>query len=181
MSEGLRWARSVLHEVAALFTLAALTIGVTVGGVLLHRPAWFLGVFGVVLLLVVLGEGAYRVWREAHTQAQSLSTEDTGLSLVDRLRLALKRGEGFEQEVSRGAVPAPPALLALARDWHDDIYKMLLTDGEREEGKRWLNETAPVPEIQNLTLASVGATGPILKQQVKCLEEVISRLEARDQ
>jgi len=65
MSEGLRWARSVLHEVAALLTLAALTAGVTVGGLLLHRPAWFLGVFGVVLLLVVLGEGAYRVWREA--------------------------------------------------------------------------------------------------------------------
>lgn len=65
MTEGLRWARGVLNHVLLLLALLLLTVGITVGGVLLHRPAWFLGVFGGVLLIVVLGEGAYRVWREA--------------------------------------------------------------------------------------------------------------------
>ncbi len=75
VTEGLRWACSVVGQVFWLTTLVALTIGVTAGGILLHRPAWFLGVIGGVLVFVVLGDGAYRGWRDAESRAREEHAE----------------------------------------------------------------------------------------------------------
>ncbi len=66
---GVMWAKNVLNNVLLLLGLVVLTAGVAVGGVLLHEPGWFLGVFGGLLLLLVFGEGAYRVWDEADKRA----------------------------------------------------------------------------------------------------------------
>jgi hypothetical protein len=65
---GLRWAKAIAEHVLLLLGLVLLAAGVTVGGVLLHRPAWFLGVFAAILLLLILGEGAYRTWRQADSR-----------------------------------------------------------------------------------------------------------------
>jgi hypothetical protein len=99
VSEGLRWARGVLHEVVLLLGLVLLTAGVTVGGVLLHRPGWFLGVFGGVLLLVVLGEGAYRAYE---SKARAVSPTGSSTTAADRL-------EGFAREFDllRREIPEP--------------------------------------------------------------------------
>jgi hypothetical protein len=179
MSEGLRWARSVLHEIAALLTLAALTIGVTVGGVLLHRPAWFLGVFGVVLLLVVLGEGAYRVWNDAETRAQAILPETIGLSLLDQLRLALKRGETLQSQAK--SVPTSSAdagFLSAAHDWYEGIHKLLIEGGAKGDANRWLDETEGTPAAARLDISNLLATSHAIEGQVTCLKAIISRLEA---
>jgi hypothetical protein len=70
MSEGLHWAHRVLHNVVLFVGLILLTGGVAVGGLLLHKPGWFLGVFGGLVVLLVFGEGAYRVY-EAERKPQS--------------------------------------------------------------------------------------------------------------
>ena len=72
---GLRWARSVVDESLVLLSLVTLTAGVTVGGVLLHRPGWFLGVFGALIALVILVEGAYRVHEASQASGETVSTE----------------------------------------------------------------------------------------------------------
>ncbi len=76
---GFRWAKGVLDNVGLAITAAALAIGVTVGGFLLHRPAWFLGIFAVVLFVSVLGEGAYRTWEDAERRARA-AQPPSGLS-----------------------------------------------------------------------------------------------------
>jgi hypothetical protein len=80
VSEGLRWARSVLDHVFLLFGIVALAVGVTVGGLLLHRPGWFLGIFGGLVLLLVLGEGAYRVFGEQQQVAAEPDADALWLS-----------------------------------------------------------------------------------------------------
>ena len=88
-----------MDHVLLLFGLVLLTAGVTVGGVLLHEPGWFLGVFGGLLLLLVLGEGAYRVY-EADARPP---VAESGSTVADRI-------EGFarEYDLLRREVPAAP-------------------------------------------------------------------------
>jgi hypothetical protein len=178
VSEGLLWARGVLHEVAALIALVLVTTGVTVGGLLLHRPAWFLGVFGVVLLLVVLGEGAYRVWNDAETRAQALP-EPIGISLLDRLRLALKRGETLQSQAK--LVPTSSAdagFLSAAHDWYEGIHKLLIEGGAKGEANRWLDETEGTPAAAQLDISNLLATSHAIEGQVTYLKAIIGRLEA---
>jgi hypothetical protein len=173
---GVRWATDTLNNLLLVIALVGLTVGVAVGGVLLHRPAWFLGVFAGVLVLVVLGEGAYQTWHETELRAQTVPGATVGLSLLDQLRLDLKRGQGFKDQTSQTPIP-DPALLVLARGWHDSIYKRLLTGGEPQAAALWLHETPAVPEVVNLTLSGFSLPSAIVKQQVKCLEQIIACLE----
>jgi len=100
VSEGLRWARGVLHEVVLLLGLLLLTAGVTVSGLLLHRPAWFVGVFGGLLLLVILFEGAYRIWDEADRRAETAeASTGGGSSLGGWLDLRADELRGLRQRL----------------------------------------------------------------------------------
>ena len=106
--------------------------------------------------------------------------EAIGLSLLDWLRLALKRGRGFQDQTHQLALPDSD-FVGSVRSWHDDIYKTLIADGEREEAQRWCDETPAIPEGSRPTVGGLSSFPHVLKQQVKCLEGVISRLEARGQ
>ena len=74
-------------------------------------------------------------------------------------------------------------MLALARDWHDDIYKLLTTEGKPEAAKRWLDETEAVPAIpgHHLGLANPNLAPVILTEQVGCLDNIIKELETGNQ
>ena len=88
---GLRWAKNVLDNVLLLLGLVALTAGVAAGGLLLHEPGWFLGVFGGLLMLVVFGEGAYRTWDETDKRPPSAAAIAQP-TVADRM-------EGFAREL----------------------------------------------------------------------------------
>jgi hypothetical protein len=60
MTAGAKWAWEVVHRVRIALSLAGLFIGVWVSGLLIHRSALFLGTFAAVVLLLILGEGAYK-------------------------------------------------------------------------------------------------------------------------
>lgn len=179
VSERLRWARSVLDEVVVLLGLLLLTVGVTARGILLHRPAWFLDVFSGVLVLVVLGEGAYQVCRDAEMRAQATLPEPIGLSLLDQLRLVLKRGEAFQsQEKSTPTSSADAGFLSAAHDWYEGVHKLLIEGDAKEEANRWLEETEMTPAAARLDISNLLATSRAIEGQVACLKAIISRLEA---
>jgi len=186
VSEGLRWGHGILGHIVFAAGLLLIVAGVTVAGVLVHRPAWFVAGVLVVLVSAIFFEGTYRVGREAALRAQP-GVEAAGLSLIDRLKLALKRGQGFVQQANSGVAPfltgSDPAMLALARDWHDDIYKLLTTEGKPEAAKRWLDETEAVPAIpgHHLGLANPNLAPVILTEQVGCLDNIIKELETGNQ
>jgi hypothetical protein len=186
VSEGLRWGHGILGHIVFAAGLLLIVAGVTVAGVLVHRPAWFVAGVLVVLVSAIFFEGTYRVGREATLRAQP-GVEAAGLSLIDRLKLALKRGQGFVQQANSGVAPfltgSDPAMLALARDWHDDIYKLLTTEGKPEAAKRWLDETEAVPAIpgHHLGLANPNLAPVILTEQVGCLDNIIKELETGNQ
>lgn len=179
MSVGARWTWDVLDKAARIFAVVAF-LAVSVGGVLLHQPAAVIGGVLGALAVFSFAEGTYRVWSDTETRAQATLPEPIGLSLLDRLRPALKRGQGFQDQADQ--VIAPDAdFVDRVRGWHDDIHKTLIADDEREEAQRWLVETPAIPESSRPVIGGLSAFPYVLKQQVKCLEEVISRLEARDQ
>jgi hypothetical protein len=89
---GLRWAMALAEHVHLLLGLALLAAGVTVGGLLLHRPAWFLGIFAAILLLLILGEGAYRVWHEADTRVVQPAADQTDERAEVQLAGAIQSG-----------------------------------------------------------------------------------------
>jgi hypothetical protein len=126
---GLRWAKELADQVLLLLGLLLLTAGVAVGGVLLHRPASFLGVFVGVVIILMLGEGAYRVWREADAKlvAESAKTQadevwvnrqlDTANTLLERWtpnvrldvdRSILQEAVEWERETSDGLTERLP-------------------------------------------------------------------------
>jgi len=86
---GLRWARELADHVLLLLGVVLLTAGIAVGGVLLHRSAWFLGGFGGLLLLAILFEGAFRTWDDADRRAAAaraaLANENTRDGVAHRL------------------------------------------------------------------------------------------------
>lgn len=129
MSEGLHWARGVLHEVVAGLALVALTIGVTVGGVLLHRPAWFIGVFIGLLLLVVLGEGAYRLWDTADKAVRVPPTGDSRAAVAARLEGWAREFALLQAELPQGQIVAAP--VAQLFGWNSD-YQRLVQDVNSE-------------------------------------------------
>lgn len=107
---GLRWVKGVVEQVHLLVGVVALTVGVTWSGLALHRPASFLGVFAGVALLVILGEGAYRVWREADTRAAALPgrrTDATAVWLSEQLSkgnaLLLRWGPHVSRDIEKEA------------------------------------------------------------------------------
>jgi hypothetical protein len=114
MKEGLRWARGVWHNILLLIGLALLTTGVTVVGVLLHKPGWFLGVFGVVVLLLVLVKGAYRV-HEADTHPAAPASGPVAVVLeFAALTKAIEAGYAAQIIVKLERGGAEPALENLA-------------------------------------------------------------------
>jgi hypothetical protein len=60
-----------------------------VGGVLLHRPAPLIGGFAGVAVLVTLGEGAYRVWREADDDLRTAQAELEAFTSRPELQLVI--------------------------------------------------------------------------------------------
>lgn len=86
---GLRWAKELADHVLLLLGVLLLAAGIAVGGVLLHRPAWFLGVAGGVLVLLILGEGAYRTWDEADRRAEAVRVELAGDHRTDAMAVWL--------------------------------------------------------------------------------------------
>jgi hypothetical protein len=112
------------------------------------------------------------------TVVQAVELEAIGLSLLDRLRLALKRGQGFQDQTDQ--VVAPDAdFVGRVCCWHDDIYELLKADGGSEEAQRWLGETPAIPESSRPVIGGPSSFPCVLKQQVKCLEGIIARLEQR--
>lgn len=91
---GLRWAKELADRISLLLGLLALAASIVVGGVLLHRSAWFLGVLGCVLVLATLFEGAFRVWDEADKRAEAAEASADG-SLVAWLGLRIKELRGL--------------------------------------------------------------------------------------
>jgi hypothetical protein len=102
----------------------------------------------------------------------------SGLPLLNRLELTLKRGQAFREQVSQGisSLFPDPALLTLARGWHDDVYKMLAAE-RPDLAKRWLDETDAVIEIPGgKVLGQVNPTHQVIKDQVALLEKFIGEL-----
>jgi hypothetical protein len=104
---GLRWARELVDQVLLLVGLLALTVGVAVGGVLLNRPAVFLGGFAGVALLAILGEGAYRVSSEQQRVAAEPDADALWLSeqLFKGNDLLAQWGEHVSREVEQRLWP----------------------------------------------------------------------------
>jgi predicted secreted protein len=109
---GLRWAKALAEHVHLLLGLALLAAGVTVGGLLLHRPAWFLGIFAVILLLLILGEGAYRVWHEADTRVAQPAADQTYERAETQLAGAIQSGHVLYSLCNE---PSP-----LERQWREE-------------------------------------------------------------
>lgn len=121
---GLRWAKGLADQVLLLLGLLLLMAGVAAGGVLLHRPASFLGVFVGLVVLLMLGEGAYRVWREADAKlvAESAKTQADEVWINRQLdaanRLLERWTPNVRLDVDRG-------LLQEAVEWEDETREGL--------------------------------------------------------
>ena len=177
MSDGTRWAWSVLDKTARIFAVIAI-LAVSVGGVLLHQSAAVIGAVLGALAVLAFAEGTYRVWSEAEARAQATLPEPIGMSLVDGLRLALKRGENFKSQVkSAPAAVTDAVLLAAAHDWYDGIYKLLIETGAQGEAKHWLDETDALPAAARIDITNVLGAMHAVEGQVGCLKAIISRLE----
>ncbi len=102
---GLRWAKELADHTLLLLGVALLTGGIALGGVLLHRPAWFLGVFGGLLLLAILFEGAFRTWDAAETRA---GIAEAGLADENTRETVARRMDRFAREYEVLRAEAPP-------------------------------------------------------------------------
>lgn len=69
VTAGARWARGVLDNTLLALGVLVLVLGVGVSGVLVGQPGWFIGGLAALVVLLVLGEGAFRVWAEAEDRA----------------------------------------------------------------------------------------------------------------
>lgn len=131
---GLRWGKELADHVLLLLGALLLGAGIGVGGVLLHRPAWFLGVFAGVLVLLVLGEGAYRTWDEAAKRASDaesgLREDSSRQATAIRLAAYAREGRGIEQELP--SVQASPAEWNEARRTMASILDHWVASAESE-------------------------------------------------
>lgn len=68
VAEGRRWFLGVADHAGRLLTVVALVVGVP-AGLALRGLGWWAVLVGVgILVLLVLGEGAFRVWRDTDTE-----------------------------------------------------------------------------------------------------------------
>jgi hypothetical protein len=187
---------------AAFVLVATYVVGVLfgerLGGATLTRvvlvPLAALGCIVVVAFLVALARAPVMLARDALADAERMAggreqaavarerkaSAAVPVSLLDRLRLALKRGQGFQKQTHQLALPDAD-FVGSVRSWHDDIYKTLVAEREPEEARRWRDETPAIPEGSRPTIGGLNSFPHVLKQQVECLEGVVSRLEARTQ
>ena len=96
-------------------------------------------------------------------------------SLVDQLKLKLKRGEMLAQRLD--SIVPNLMVLTLARGWHDDIYKTLSVE-HPDMAQKFLDETDGVVEDPTVDLSSINPARQIVEEQVVCLQEIIDELEA---
>jgi hypothetical protein len=179
ITEGARWAWGLLDGFSRALAVAVLIAAVALPSYLTARPAWESAVAAGVLLLAMFGEGAYRVWNDAEARVQTTATRAgvTGLSLVDRLRLDLKRGEGFKDQTHQLIMP-DAGFVDRVCVWHDGIYETLIAEGERNEAQRWLDDAPAVPEGARPVIGGLSAFPYVVEAQVKCLRQIIARLAA---
>jgi hypothetical protein len=87
MTEGLRWARNVLDQLGRVVLVVGIAVGVTVGGVLLHKPWWFVGGLLLAVLVILFFEGAYRVAKMTSIDARAalLGSAADGKPIRDQL------------------------------------------------------------------------------------------------
>jgi hypothetical protein len=119
---GSRWARSVIDESLVLLGLVGLTVGVTAGGLLLHRPGWFLGIFGALIVVVILVEGAFRVHETSQT-----SVVPAHITVADRLEHFAQEFELLLREIPPNLASEPNLAFSLNMD-----YNALVAEVNRE-------------------------------------------------
>ncbi len=134
---GLRWAKTLAEHVHLLLGLVVLAAGVTVGGVLLHRPAWFLGVFATILLLLILGEGAYRVWREAESRDAHPQRDQAEERAEAQLAAAIQSGHVLHSLASE---PSP-----LGQQWREQTEALVREIAGDLEAARLANDNLSSP------------------------------------
>jgi hypothetical protein len=73
VTDGLRWAREVLSKTLLLIGALLFFLGVGVSGVLVGKPAWFIGTLAAAAILLILSEGAFHAWVDAKNQPRPAS------------------------------------------------------------------------------------------------------------
>jgi hypothetical protein len=119
VSSGARWGRELADRVLLTLGLLVLLAGVTVGGVLVHRPALLVASAVAVFVCAALGEGAYCVWRDsddALSLARSeLAADGSRVAVAARLDDLAREGELIMEEIPGPAVGQSGWLVALSR------------------------------------------------------------------
>lgn len=112
--------------------------------------------------------------QSATAHAHEASPPNTQDRLVESLKLKLKNGEALAQRLDQ--VLPDLIVVKLAIGWHDQVYKML-NEGHRAAAERFL-DTEAIVEVPTLSLSSVNPAHLIMEEQLECLRETISQLEA---
>lgn len=143
---GLRWAREVLDNALLLLGLVTVTGGVAVGGVLLHEPAWFLGVFGGILLSLVFCEGAYRTWDDAQKTVRAPAVGDSRAAVATRLEGWARELSLLQAELPQGQVVGAPVSQLVG--WNADYNRLVqdVTSELRRNAPAYLGEWRTHPE-----------------------------------
>jgi hypothetical protein len=107
MTAGARWAWDVFDKGARVVAIVAVLALTLVSGLLLHRPAFIIGVVAVLAVIAVFAEGAYRVWLDADSAAQVAIRELGAEHSRDAVAYRLDRLAG-QCEMLRSEVPPDP-------------------------------------------------------------------------
>jgi hypothetical protein len=173
VSLGSRWAWNVLDQATRAVAVIALLIVSIGGGLLLHRPTPVIVGVAVILVVFSFAEGAYQQWAEAGEDLSSgLAAVAVELTLVDRLRLAVKHGWAIHEQVRLG--PPDSSAITQARQWHDGVYATLIEGCASNEAQRWLDETDHVP---GGSIVYQALAREVLEGQINCLGRIIESLE----
>jgi hypothetical protein len=183
---GLRWAKELADHAILLLGVLLLATGIAVGGVLLHRAAWLLGLFGGLSLLVVLGEGAYRTWDEADRHAETarvgLAEENASDTTARRLAAFAREGRGIQKELPPASAgpsewnEARRTMASILDHWIASVESEIRRNAE-DLMPRWRAEV-PTHYADGLAWASAANIHELLNGVLARLDELIECLNS---